>query len=120
MREIGFNPEWKKLKIKHADDPCASKVIEQAERWAFIMNAQLGNGNKKKFSQIAEESLHIASKLSSYELSPFQYGCVITLLHKYWQYGEPLRRWHNIRVGGEEVGKKANDEGWIINPGLSL
>ncbi len=102
------------------NDPCASKVIQQAERWAFIMNAQLGNGNKKKFSQIAEESLQIASTLSSYELSPFQHGCMITLLHQHWKYGEPLRQWHNIRVGGAEVGQKANCEGWIINPGLTI
>ncbi|MDD4062733.1 MAG: hypothetical protein PHV25_03145 [Candidatus Pacebacteria bacterium] len=101
------------------NDPCASRVVQYAEQWAFIMSAQLGNGNKKKFAEIAEESLRVTTEISL-DITPFQYGCVITLLHKNWQYGEQLRRWHNIRVGGADVGQKANAEGWIINPGLSI
>jgi len=118
-QDSGFVPEWKNIKKRHMDDPCASRVIQYAECWVSIMNAQLGNGNKK-FAEIAEESLQIARKKISYELSPFQYGCMVTLLHQYWKYGENLRRWHNLRVGGEEIGKKANIEGWVINPGLSI
>ncbi len=118
-QDSGFIPEWENIKKRHMDDPCASRVIQYAECWVSVMNTQLGNGNRKKFAEIAEESLQIAGNMSSYELSPFQYGCMVTLLHKYWKYGENLRKWHNLRVGGE-VGRRANTEGWVINPGLTI
>lgn len=88
-------------------------VFRFVERWADKMEKAIEDGF------ILE---NVASSLSQEAdtegITGFQYGCAISILAQCWEYGERLRKWHNIdsQIGTE--GEKANTNGGVLNPAL--
>ena len=46
------------------------------------------------------------------------YGCAVSILFQVWEYGDELRRWHNLDIQIGDEGDKANKTGKVLNPAL--
>ena len=95
-------------------DPYGSGVIRFSNRWAELMEDQLSTAgqNLKDIAQSASEAADTEG------ISGFMYGCAVSELAYFWQYGEELRRWHNLRTQIRHEGEKANESGGVLNPAL--
>ena len=93
-------------------DPYGGATYEYAEKWANLMEADIGGG--KLLSDIAKRTSHDADK--DIGITGFMYGCVVQILGEVWIHGEELRRWHNDQYG--ESGQRANESGGTINPAI--
>jgi hypothetical protein len=103
---------WK-LSVEKNPDPYGSAVNTYAERWARLMEARMSKG--ERIGDIADECSHLADEEG---ITGFMYGCAVGILSHVWIHGEALRLWHNLKSGGAEQGKKANDAGAVINPAI--
>jgi len=52
------------------------------------------------------------------EEAGFMYGCAVSTLAKFWEFGEDLRRWSNLDMQIGHEGEKANADGGVLNPAL--
>jgi hypothetical protein len=66
-------------------------------------------------AECAQRASHLADDEG---ITGFMYGCAVSILSKVWQYGEDLRRWHNIDTQIGTEGEKANESGGVLNPAL--
>ena len=46
------------------------------------------------------------------------YGCAVSALGLFWEHGEELRQWHNLKTQIKDEGEKANASGGVLNPAL--
>lgn len=89
-------------------DPYGHAIFTYAERWAELMEKDIeASGN-------AEESIRAHAEERSHEadtegITGYMYGCVVAILADAWEYGEPLRLWHNAQYNhkGEGVADPA-------------
>lgn len=80
-------------------------VVKYMKRWAELMEKEIENGSK--VVDIADRTSHIADTEG---ITGFMYGCAVSALSQFWEYGEELRRWHN---------KEYNYEGdGVVNPAI--
>lgn len=114
------DPEgWAKSVEVNGNDPhdYGGVVTYFAEAWANLMEEQMAQG--KKLENIASSSeKQIDKDLGQYGLTGFQYGCAVSILSQVWEYGEELRRWHNLKTQIGNEGEKANERGTVLNPAL--
>jgi len=96
---------------KNNEDPYENAVVQYAERWADLMEANMSEG--AKLSEIADKASHTAD-ISG--ITGYMHGCAVSSLVHFWEYGEELQKWHNSQYG--EQGKKATEENKIINPAI--
>ena len=103
---------WQKC-VEINTDPCGSCGVRYAARWANYMEKELSSGAKL---------VDIADKCSSAAdiegITGFMYGCAVSLLAAVWEYGEELRRWHNLATQIKDEGEKANKSGGVLNPAI--
>lgn len=110
--------QWKdQLKWeKHAEmnrDPYGACVVRYTEWWARLMEGQISRG--ATVAECAEEASRIADKEG---ITGFMYGCAVRILSQCWQFGEDLRRWHNLKTQIKDEGEKANESGGVLNPAI--
>lgn len=75
-------------------DPYDHAIFTYAERWAELMEKDIEQSGN------AEESIRAHAEERSHEadtegMTGYMYGCAVFILAGVWEYGEPLRLWHN-------------------------
>lgn len=106
-------------------------IIDYAERWANLMEAklekiapQLPSPRNAADSEILQKMLGaiadpLSHKADTDGITGFMYGAAVSTLANVWEYGEELRRWHNLETQIGNEGEKANKEpGATLNPAL--
>jgi hypothetical protein len=107
------DPEgWKKA-CDANQDPYGGAVMTYAERWARMMEARMAKG--ERIADIAEECSHLANEEG---ITGFMYGAAVMTLSSVWIHGEALRLWHNLKYQLRDEGKRANDNGGVLNPAV--
>lgn len=88
-------------------------IIDYAIRWANLMEKQISEG--KEITDIAKQTSYEANIKG---VTGFGYGCAVSVLAQCWEYGETLRRWHNLDVQLQDEGIEANKDGGTLNPAI--
>ncbi len=110
----GKEEAWKhQVKINY--DRYGKACIDYTRVWAELMEKRIDDGSK--LEDIAKSTSHEADTDG---ITGFMYGYAVSILSKFWIYGEELRLWHNLdtQIGSE--GKKANESGGVLNPALMI
>lgn len=94
-------------------DPYGAATMRFTERWGKLMQAQIRQG--KQLDACADECCSVAD---SEGITGFMYGCAVSMLAQCWEYGEQLRRWHNLKTQIGTEGEAANKSGGVLNPAL--
>ncbi len=110
--ELADKEGWESF-VNANPDGYGGAVISYAERWARLMQAGMANG--EALEAIADRCSHEADIEG---ITGFMYGCAVGMLAKCWKHGEKLRRWHNLKTQIRDEGKRANDEGGVLNPAV--
>jgi len=97
----------------NSKDGYSKGVIDYAERWADMMESSIANG--ANLEDIADGTSHQADTDG---ITGFMYGCAVSALAHFWEHGESLRRWHNLKTQIRDEGTKANASGGVLNPAL--
>jgi hypothetical protein len=103
---------WDECK-KNNTDPYGSAINEYAELWGRLMQARMHTG--KSVSDVAKDASRDADTDG---ITGFMYSCAVNILSHVWNYGEDLRRWHNIDTQIGTEGEKANESGGVLNPAI--
>ena len=105
--------KWKKFEEVNSKDSYSKEVVRYSKSWAELMEIKIDSGSN--IEDIAKDTSHEADIKG---ISGFMYGCAVETLSIYWEYGEELRRWHNLdaQIGSE--GEEANKKGSVLNPAL--
>lgn len=125
IKEIFFNNKVEGIKFKVTDnkklkewednnkDSYSSRIFSYAKDWGKLMQVEMNTG--KKLQDIAGKT----SKEADYDgITGFMYGAAVSVLAKYWKYGEELRKWHNLKTQIHDEGENANKSGGVLNPAL--
>jgi len=99
--------------VKNNTDPYGGACVTYAEQWADLMEKKMAEG--QKLEDIADATSHEADTDG---ITGFMYGCAVNILASCWEYGEQLRRWHNLDTQIGDEGEKANESGGVLNPAL--
>ena len=99
--------------IENNTDPYGKACVDYAKDWAELMEKRINND--EKLEDIAEQTSHDADTSG---ITGFMYGAAVSMLSQCWEYGEALRKWHNLNIQIGDEGKKANKEGGTLNPAL--
>jgi len=67
--------------------------------------------------QCAKETSHEADTDG---ITGFMYGVAVSALSHCWEYGDELRRWHNLDTQLDTEGEKANESGGVLNPAVLI
>lgn len=77
------------------------------------MEARMVNG--EKIADMADTTSHEADTDG---ITGFMYGCAVKALAYFWEHGEELRIWHNLKTQIKDEGVKANESGAVLNPAI--
>lgn len=83
----------------------SAAIVEYAERWANLMEQKIAAG--QKVADVAEET---SNEADTENITGAMYGCALSLLLYFWEYGEELRLWHNKRYHHDNDG--------VVNPAI--
>lgn len=78
--------------------PLSRAILEFAERWARLMQAELANG--QKLEDIAGAT---SVEADTEGITGFMYGAAVSTLASTWKYGDQLCKWHNQKYGVEGI-----------------
>lgn len=95
------------------EDPYGAAILSYAERWADMMEEEFAKDRTLK--EVAKVTSHEADTEG---ITGFMYGAAVKVLATTWEYGEELRRWHNLDTQLGDEGEKANESGGVLNPAL--
>ncbi len=110
--QAGGEEQWN-IGVGKNRDFYGSGVYRFAQRWAEMMEAEIAAG--KTLESIAKETSRTADTEG---ITGFMYGCAVSILAGVWEYGEALRRWHNVDTQIGDEGHLANERGGVLNPAL--
>ena len=110
--KIANQEAWQSWREGNTDE-YGSAVIRYAEHWADLMEKQMAEG--QPLETIAKPTSHEADTEG---ITGFMYGAAVSVLASCWEYGEQLRRWHNLKTQLQDEGEKANASGGVLNPAL--
>jgi len=111
--ELANEKAWREHRRANAGSPYGMAVLDYAERWANMMEAEIERG------MALEECAQQTSEEADTEgITLFQYGCAVSILAQVWAHGEKLRRWHNLREQLRDEGEEANRRGTVLNPAI--
>jgi len=111
--KTGMEGEYVSWVKQNSKDPYSKAVVDYTERWALLMEAAVSGG--AKLEDIADPT---SSTADTEGITGFMYGCAVGALASFWEFGEQLRRWHNIKTQIGNEGEKANESGGVLNPAL--
>ena len=107
------DPELWQSWVAANTDSYGKGVMDYAERWARLMQRRIERG--ENLDHCAEQTSHDADTEG---ITGFMYGCAVGMLAQAWEYGEQLRRWHNLKTQIGTEGEEANRSGGTLNPAL--
>lgn len=111
--KAGTEVEYEEYVQKNQGDGYSKAVIDYSVAWANLMEERISHG--ASIQEMAQETSHLADTKG---ITGFMYGCAVWGLSKYWEHGEELRKWHNIKTQIGNEGEKANETGGVLNPAL--
>lgn len=88
--KVGMESEFYGFCEKNSHDGYSLGVVRYMNRWADAMERLVEEG--KSIFEIADKT---SSEADIDGITGFMYGCAVSALSKYWEYGEDLRKWHN-------------------------
>ena len=97
--------------VENNQDAYGAAAIRYAERWANMMETAMVEGNK--LEDVAKSLSHEAD---TEHITGFMYGAAVAILANCWEYGERLRKWHNLNTQIHGEGERANESGKVLNP----
>ena len=103
---------WNEM-VENNDDSYGKGIITYAERWANLMEEEIASG--KKLDEIAKATSH---KADTEGVTGYMYGAAVSTLASCWQWGEELRKWHNLDTQIGTEGIEANKGKGTLNPAL--
>jgi hypothetical protein len=101
--------------VEKNGDSYGSGVIRFEERWAKLMEQAIASG--EKLEDVADAMSHEADTEG---ITGFMFGCAVQGLAFFWEHGEALRRWHNLKVQIGDEGERANTDGGVLNPAVLI
>ena len=112
-----------KIKDKEAYDRMKSEnkngygavIIRYAEKWAKLMEEKMAQG--KTIKDIAKDT---SLEANTEDITCPMYVAAVSVLSVHWEFGEELRRWHNLDVQIGDEGEKANENGTVLRPDLFI
>lgn len=113
--------EYLAWKEKNADDPYGACCFAFAEAWAEEIEARIAAAGPYRtvtVADVAKDACSVVDRRPGFGITGFMYGMAVSILSKTWEYGEELRRWHNIDTQIGKEGEKANETGGVLNPAL--
>ena len=110
---LGKEEEYKKYIELNSQDFYSEAVVNYEKKWSEMMEEEIEKG--AKLEDVAERTSHEADVEG---ITGFQYGCAVGSLAHFWQYGEQLRRWHNLDTQIHHEGEEANEKGTVLNPAI--
>jgi hypothetical protein len=114
--------EWPaELTDEQAGACYGATVVIAAGRWMDAMEELLADGDHPAWTvaDIADACFRdVDAGLGRFGLTGFQYGVAVHILADVWEYGEELRRWHNLATQIHDEGERANETGGVLNPAL--
>lgn len=105
--------EYADYKRINSDDPYSARVVSYSEDWANLMESEMAAG--KSIREVARSTSHAADTDG---ITGFMYGAAVAGLAYFWEHGEELRVWHNLRTQIRDEGDEANDNGGVLNPAI--
>ena len=104
----GKEKEYKDWYDKNSDE-YSRACFTYAERWAELLEAEIDKSNDvtKCFADNADR---LSREADTEGITGFMYGCAVSILSLYWEYGEYLRKWHNKEYGYDGKG--------VVNPAI--
>lgn len=80
-----------------------------AERWAELLEIEISKTDDV-MKCIVENADRLSHEADTEGITGYMYGCAVSILSQYWEYGEELRKWHN---------KEYNYDGdGVVNPAI--
>jgi hypothetical protein len=111
--KAGTEAEYQKYKDINSTDPYSARVVSYGDEWAVLMEKRMEQG--EKIADIAKET---SREADTDGITGFMYGAAVSALAHFWEHGEELRQWHNLKTQIGTEGEKANKEGGTLNPAL--
>lgn len=111
--KAGMEAEYATYVEKNSHDGYSKGVVDYGEKWAALMEAALDAG--AKLEDIADPA---STTADTDGITGFMYGCAVKALSHFWEHGEQLRRWHNLKTQLGHEGEKANESGGVLNPAI--
>ena len=111
--KAGLEAEYAEYVKLNSTDDYSKGVIDYTEAWAKLMEEKLAQG--ETIEACADNTSHEADTDG---ITGYMYGCAVSALAHFWEYGETLRQWHNLKTQIGNEGEKANKSGGVLNPAL--
>ena len=101
----GKEAEFNNFVEINSHDGYSLAVVNYVKRWAELMEKEIAKG--KRLIDIADKTSH---KADTEGITGFMYGCAVSALSEFWEYGEELRKWHNKEYDYDGDG--------VVNPAI--
>jgi hypothetical protein len=111
--KAGTEKEYAAYVHDNSQDSYSKAVLDYTERWAALMEAAMESGGK--LEEIADKT---SQEADTEGITGYMYGASVLALAYFWEYGEPLRRWHNLKTQLHNEGERANTSGGVLNPAI--
>lgn len=112
--QLGNTAAWERYVTLNTDF-YGSGCMRYAQAWAELMEQHMADG--VRLEACAQEDSHTADTEG---ISGYMYGCAVRILAECWQYGDALRRWHNLLTQMGTEGETANATGGVLNPAILM
>lgn len=74
------------------------------------MEKEIDESKENAMKVIVDNAKQLSYEADKGRITGFMYGAAVSILSKYWEYGECLRKWHNKDYGYDGDG--------IVNPAV--
>ena len=104
----GKEKEYKDWYDKNSD-VYSRACFTYAERWAELLEVEISKTDDA-MKCIVENADRLSREADTEGITGFMYGCAVSILSQYWEYGEELRKWHNKEYNYDGKG--------VVNPAI--
>ena len=105
--ETGKEKEFEHYVEINSKDFYSLGVVNYVKRWAELMEKEIENG--ARVADIADRTSYAADTEG---ITGYMYGCAVSTLAYFWEYGEELRKWHNKEYNYDGEG--------VVNPAIVM
>lgn len=102
---VGKENEFKQFVEINRKDFYSRGIVHYAMRWAELMEKEIESGAK-----VADIADRTSTTADTEGITGYMYGCAISVLSNFWEYGEDLRKWHNHEYDYDGEG--------VVNPAI--
>jgi hypothetical protein len=103
--KVGKEKEFEQFAEKNSKDFYSRGIIDYAKRWAELMEKEIESGAK-----VADIADRTSATADTDGITGYMYGCAVSFLSNFWEYGEDLRKWHNHEYDYDGEG--------VVNPAI--